>query len=366
MTTSQKAATSLLIVVLLFGGFSVLAFTGLFDLTEEVLLLPATMKFILLFALFLTTYLIIFLLFNLRQDPLVVVQNRLKQLQISLIEQFYDSKGEADWARWILELEHRREEIRALLKRGVKAGSGSDSGEMDILINRSWDELLTMLGSKRETGLDEEKIASILNKLLDARTGASLQSPAAAGDGITGLLNKATEKIEILDELDDAERNGASKIAASDVDILASQIEFNHDIKPETAGDGLFNEELEVVSPFSTMVFDSYPERSTEERSTEERSSDTVDDETDISEGLPLISTPFSGIMSGAVIETLETFNAGEERQIDGAVFISDDDSIIREREGIHYISEHVLAPSSEFAATLNRGLKDLVDEVTK
>ena len=365
---------------------------------EEVFLLPTILKIILLLAFFLTTYLIIYLLFNLRQDPLIVVQNRLKQLQISLIEQFYERKSEADWARWIRELEHRREEVRALLKRGVKADSrtrcyrdniADKNADMDILINKSWEELLAMLGSRRnlaipgETGFDEEKIISVLQKLLEAaRTGAP--SPVEKMELV--------EELEVLKELDEAEiamsidlsiedeepfseSKTHPSVSQTDVDILANQIEFNSDIEPEAADDEFsgtkFRDELEIVSPFSTMVFDSSPtdDAGAEEEGPSKRSRDkNADDEqdTNATEGLPLITTPFSGFSSGARIEILEVFNDEKESQTNGDAIIREDDSVIKEREGIHYISEDVLTPSPEFAATLNPGFKELVDEVTK
>ena len=53
--------------------------------SEELFSFPMTMKILLLVSFFLTVYLTIFLLFNLRQDSVTIVQNRLKLLQISLI-----------------------------------------------------------------------------------------------------------------------------------------------------------------------------------------------------------------------------------------------------------------------------------------
>jgi hypothetical protein len=380
---------------------------------EEVFLLPSSMKIILLLAFFLTSYLIIFLLFNLRQDPLVVVQNRLKQLQISLIEQFYERKSEADWERWIKELENRREEVRGLLKRGVKADSDK-STDMDILIDKSWDELLLMLGSRRnlstpgETDIDEEKIAQVLQKLLEAaRTGAS---SAIAADDKAGLVNTAApitaesektesaEEIEILEELDEVEiadenisESAPLPVSQTNIDKLATQIEFSHDIEPETSDDDLFGGELEIVSPFSAMVFDSTPERSSEERGSNEDDAitsgaeETASDEnrsengdaelginavginavgintvTTATEGLPLITTPFSSFSNNAGIEILQTVNGEDESQTDG------DGNIIKEKEGVHYISDDVLAPSPEVSASLDAGFKELVDDVTK
>jgi len=401
VTTSQKAVISLLIAVLLFGVFSVLAFTGLFDLfigrlvNEDVFLFPTVMKVILLVSFFLTTFLIIFMLFNLKQDPLTVVQNRLKQLQISLLEQFYERKGEADWARWIRELDNRREEIRALLKRGIKTDSNK-SVELDIMINRSWDELLVMMGNRRnleitsnlpipsnlatpgESSLDEEKIASILNKLLEARMVVSPQSSEKI---------ELAEEIEILEELDEVDETKAPQVVSQiDIDNLATQIEFSPDTETEQTDERLFDDGLEIVSPFSTMVFDSLPERSSdtddvvagdavagkageakEDQSNEKSgkeddelniATDGINTDSYVGEGLPIITTLFSGILSIAEVEPLEDFDAGKEGHKDG--------DIIREMEGVHFINENVLAPSPEVAVTLNREFKELVDEVTK
>jgi len=404
---------------------------------EEVFLLPAIMKFILLLAFFLTTYLIVFLLFNLRQDPLVVVQSRLKQLQISLIEQFYERKNEADWERWIRELENRREEVRGLLKRGVKADSDK-SADMDILINKSWDELLLMLGSRRdrsapgETDIDEEKIAAVLQKLLEAaRSGVPLTSSVVAADDKTGFLKKASaidlsiagaiddeekksesaEKIEVLEELDEAEiaafatadaastklsyveESGSSPpVSYNDVEILAEKIEFSPDIEPEmpelrSADDEPF-EELEIVSPFSAMVFDSSPEQNSGERGSD--AGDTVADVAGVAKevpqmenrdkneeagldifmdgGLPLITRPFTDFPVDEDIETLEIVNDDNEHknQTNGDDSIENDDGIIMEKEGVHYISEDILVPSPAVSASLNTEFKELVDEVTK
>jgi hypothetical protein len=156
VTTSQKAALSLFVTVILFGVFTALAFTGLFE-TEELFSYPQTMKIIFLVAFFLTVYLTIFLFLNLRQDPVTVVQNRLKRLQISLIEQFYERKADADWARWSRELELRRDEVKMLMKRGIKTASGNTGNDaevspIDALIDKSWDELLTVMGTFAEAG----------------------------------------------------------------------------------------------------------------------------------------------------------------------------------------------------------------------
>ncbi|MDR1105685.1 MAG: hypothetical protein LBL44_04945, partial [Treponema sp.] len=149
--------------------------------SEDLFTFPQNMKVILLVSFFLTIYLAIFLFFNLRQDPMTVVQSRLKDLQISIIEQYYDRKGEVDWNRWTRELEQRREDVRAEVKRGITAGKGRRFDEdIDSLINKSWDELLSVIGKQRSasSGIDEEKLQTILNRILTSAP-ALAASPAA-------------------------------------------------------------------------------------------------------------------------------------------------------------------------------------------
>jgi len=142
---------------------------------DETFSFPLTMKIILLSSFFMTVYLTVFLLFNLRQDPVTVVQNRLKQLQISLIEQFYERKSDMDWSRWSRELESRKDEINAQLKKGIKKSSGAN--DIDVLIDKSWDELLSIMGVKKDVKIEDEKLQALINKILAAIPAAQAAAP---------------------------------------------------------------------------------------------------------------------------------------------------------------------------------------------
>ncbi|MDR2618006.1 MAG: hypothetical protein LBC62_03960 [Treponema sp.] len=184
---------------------------GLFQgrlVNEALFEFPQVMKIILLVSFFLTVYLTVFLLFNIRQDSFTIVQNRLKQLQISLIEQCYERKSDADWGRWSRELEQRREEIREELKKGIKTKpAGKDrQNDIDVLIDKSWDELLAVIGGRRETGIDEAKLQSILNKILAAPLGqqavpAKISVPAPPAQ--TGTASAEPEPVEELPEVEE-------------------------------------------------------------------------------------------------------------------------------------------------------------------
>ena len=354
-------------------------------INEDLLFLPSELKIILLITFFLTMFLIIFLFSNIRKDPVAVIQKRIKELQISLIEQFYENKNEADWTRWIRELEFRKKEVAAQLKRDMNIRSESEKKDVDTLISKSWDELLSILGSRRETEITEEKFKSILNEIVATHTGSLAKqsftpSPKASAETSSargGLLNKATavldktneqeeileeleeveeaDEVEILEELDAGETLSVeappephSIMNKDALDLLASKIEFSPDVETETTGDDSLDGELEIVSPFSSMLSDL---------------SDTENGESDLDampeNGLPIITKPFSMSAAGE-LETLEITSE------DDLELGTDEEDLIKEREGVPYISDKTTASGSGTDKSLNSDFKKLVDSVIK
>ena len=156
---------------------------------DELFLVPQIMQIILLLSFFLTMYLTIFLLFNLKQDPVTIIQSRMKKLQLSLIEQHYEHKSDVDWSRWNRELEQRRGEINAQLKRGIRITS-KKAKDIDTIIDKSWGELISAIRGLKEPAIDEAKLQLILNRFLaaiPASAGAASSAGAAASAGANGI-----------------------------------------------------------------------------------------------------------------------------------------------------------------------------------
>jgi hypothetical protein len=306
---------------------------------DELFRFPSTIKVILLASFFLTVYLSVFLIFNFRQDPVTIVQNRLKQLQISLIEQFYERKNDMDWNRWSRELELRRDEINTQLKLGIK--SASDSSDIDTLIDKSWNELRSVMGGNKSAAIEEEKIQAVLGRILAAIPAAAVRAapaqieaqPAAAPPALEEIpaleeaepvealveigaeeeiievieeaepveeieeapaaeeaidqteeipeaeelveeaepvenIEEAEEVLEEMEPVEDVEEFEMAEEPDDAVEVmplseddsigmdLASQIEFAPSSETEEAGDLEMHEDLEIVSPFSTMLSD--------------------------------------------------------------------------------------------------------------
>ena len=163
-----------------------------------------SMKIVLYLSLFLTFYLALFFLINLRLHAVTAVQTRLGRLRESLLEQLYINKSSQERIKWVLELEQRREEIRLELKNNLKMNSRTEN-EINGIIDKSWDDLLVVM-----------------------KTG-SLVSKAAAEVAVVKPAVSKMMKIEKIEELEELE-----KIEETE--------------KPDKN-----TPELDIVSPFSSM-----------------------------------------------------------------------------------------------------------------
>jgi hypothetical protein len=146
---------------------------------------PQTM-WLLSAAFFCTAYLVIFLIFNFRQDAMTIVKSRIKSLQTALIEEYHNPTGPVDWGRWSRELERRREEVRGEIKRGVKGRRGKRLDmEIDACINRAWTELVVIIRNNTEPpvpAFNEAQLEEIVKRILRTSYG----NPAPGGQTLMG------------------------------------------------------------------------------------------------------------------------------------------------------------------------------------
>jgi hypothetical protein len=160
---------------------------------DELFYISDSMKNILLLSMFLTFYLTLLFIVNFRPIPATLVRNRIKRLRESLFEQLYVNKSEQERAKWILELEQRREEIRSELKRDLKPGQSAEDN-INGIIDKSWDELLAVMKAGGET------------RVIAASSESSIAQAEAKEAGIEELeeIEEAGE-VEILEEIEEVE-----------------------------------------------------------------------------------------------------------------------------------------------------------------
>ena len=158
-------------------------------INNSIFSIPNSMKLVLQLSMFLTLYLILFLLVNFKPHPVTLVKNRIKNLRANLFEQLYVNKSAQERTKWILELEQRRDEIRRELKYNLKMRPRLEK-KIDAIIDNSWDELLAVI----ESGSDRP-------------SAVSLPSVVMKGEAVVNEM----EELEELEEIEEAEELGEAE-----------------------------------------------------------------------------------------------------------------------------------------------------------
>jgi hypothetical protein len=381
---------------------------------------PRSMRLLLLAAAFSTLYLLVFLLFNLRQDYLTIARTRIEKLQAALLEEYNQRRGEMEWTRWRRELEQRREDVRMEIKAGfrLKRGGRTDR-EIDALLDRAWRDVKAVIKADAEPPalayLDEARLQEIVDRVLrtaesrlaalnsraPAETGKEALFSGERGKTIPGGLDEAaklennliyvktqdhhklTGEVTVmkeqetsgpprnfwaedtgeLEELEGPENAGfpaaseETAVSTGNAASAASRIEFSplpEAETPEMDDDSL--EELEVVSPFDTMLSPFTGEDTPDDP-------DLGDENENFNLGRREYATAY------AYPETLEAncgpslvyklFMDGRSGNLPALERYMPE--IIIERDGISYVN-NFREPDPE--EPLNRDFKDLIDSV--
>ncbi|MDR2489827.1 MAG: hypothetical protein LBD20_00315 [Spirochaetaceae bacterium] len=236
-----------------------------FSLLMKALILGSTM---------LTIFIVFFLVSNISRDPVTLLQSRIKNLQVRLIEEYYDMHGDIDWEKWKWELEQRREEIRRELRRGLRVKKGSDIDVyIDSFFDKSWDDLVTAIGRRggREGDLaavtEDLKLEDMLKRILDA-AGALLpeQIKKSAGtDAVrlpvwTEASGAAAAQAAVMDAVEPLEDFAAvngfaprrepaaiAAVPADDIEELEELEEIGEGGLPELSGAAADTEAVEAL-----------------------------------------------------------------------------------------------------------------------
>jgi hypothetical protein len=381
---------------------------------EQLFVFPPFMRFVLLGSFFLTVFLLVFLLFNVRRDTVTVVNSRLQRLREGLFQQYQEQKGPADWKHTARELEQRRGEVRAEIKRDLPRGKKNSpvQAEIDALIDRAWDEVVAAVGSYSAGGPAEAEGPDAGPELLEELEAVEETAEKPAGN--TGELAGAGEKkvptgfaagiedVDVLEELEKLEElkepeedkspgeivvtpaafqeeagagpleNSAPQdISGEDLNAIASQIEFGSAGEAgEEEGGGL---QLDLSSPFDALSFESpafsgdgekgaglsagdeKPDFGPGENGKKKSRADEIREDPGLTEitgdgGLPFIYQPFLFRANNKPLPLRPL----EERTVDS----------IREQDGIHLVNSDILDPKLETANHLDPKFLQLVESI--
>jgi hypothetical protein len=275
--------------------------------------IPEHMENIFKLSMFLTFYLTLFFLTNIKPNPVMLVRSRLKKLQANLFEQLYINKTSKDRTKWVLELEQRRDEIRAQLKHKVRLSKKQEKN-IDSMIDKSLDELLTVIKSGSGIVITTKPVMEKPDKLADE------PEEAEAIDEIDEIEEaEEVEEVEEVEEADEIEEiDDADEIEEVDEIEDAEEIEEVEAIG--TLDDVELIEEVEAIDTLDDV-----------EQFDEAETIDTLDDVEQFDEA-ETIDT-LDNVEQFDEAETIDTLDDVEQFDEVEAIDTLDDVELIEEAE---------------------------------
>lgn len=195
---------------------------------DEIFALPSSARILILICVFISIFLICFLLLNLRRDDETVIRERIKALQLGVVDEYLSKKEELNWET----ISGRRDAVTKEIIQSLGGRAKKRQAQVEELINRSWDELFAAMnlkpnGAAANSGLGAEgaqEIKAMLQELLSSgslkvqavQAPAATQTVAAPAQTVAAPSQTAAapaspaavadaEPVEDLEEIEEAE-----------------------------------------------------------------------------------------------------------------------------------------------------------------
>ncbi|UTD13177.1 hypothetical protein HO345_09355 [Treponema denticola] len=168
---------------------------------KDVFMFPMTVKYFLIFTVFVTIFLMSFLLLNIKRNRLFIAQNKIQALHWSILKNYLKTSQNENWAELQKELEYHRHEVNAEIKKGLGKKLLETKGkEIDDLLQNSWQEIFDIINkSSRNKALSQDlknvKSENLINLLMEA-----VKAQKDVSD-----KPKPVPEVEELDKIEDAE-----------------------------------------------------------------------------------------------------------------------------------------------------------------
>lgn len=106
-----------------------------------------------------TIFLIVFLLFSLKQSPEIVLKKKLKAIQLKIIKEYLDKKNEIQWNDVINQLKKRKNDLQEDIYASLGVRSKKQKKSVDELLEKSWNEIFDIFEQKNVS--NEKKSAEL-------------------------------------------------------------------------------------------------------------------------------------------------------------------------------------------------------------
>ena len=168
---------------------------------------------------FITIFLVTYLLFSFSSDPVTVTKKKIRSIQLGIIQEYIAEKKEVDWNRIGEQIQFRKKEILDSLKKDLLKKSGKNREKIEELLENGWNDLVNVFTSRSQKsqtnsvqaqvpGFSMEELRRMIEDVLKnvkLPVESVVQSPAVEPAAGAATPADEVEEIEEVEELDDAE-----------------------------------------------------------------------------------------------------------------------------------------------------------------
>ncbi len=99
---------------------------------------------------FITVFLVVYLLFSLTSDPVSVTKRKIRNLQLGIIQEYIAEKKEVDWNRIGEQIRFRKKDILEGLKKDLIKKSGKNRDKVEALLENGWNDILKVFDNQSQ------------------------------------------------------------------------------------------------------------------------------------------------------------------------------------------------------------------------
>lgn len=234
---------------------------GIFS--SETLKMPFYVRILLFVCAFVTVCLIVVIFFNIRKDDSVVIKSKIRAIQIGLLNEYFEK--DVDRKKVAAMIAAQKDALTAKIKKSLGRRGKKYGSDLDVILNKSWEDIITILSGAEKTSCMAElssssikEIRKVFEEVLATNTlkvenleSARKEKNPPLKTSETSVSEKLPEDLDEVEELCDAEPLEEAPEAESveEVENL-EEIEPLEEAEPlEPDSDGALEELEEPAEP---------------------------------------------------------------------------------------------------------------------
>ena len=176
---------------------------------DDIFTVGLGIRVLLLVLFFITLFLLVFLVFNLRHDDMVVIKDRIRRFQLAFITEYINGQ-DGDLKGLPQNITNRKEALSDEIRASLGSRGKKHREEVDALLERNWTQILASLGSHQagssgvKAAIDSVELRRVLEDVLGSGT-LKIQAAQVTGAAVQPAPATVSSAVEEAEELDEAE-----------------------------------------------------------------------------------------------------------------------------------------------------------------